>query len=757
VTHGLLARFASFLTPHLVRWRWAVVLGWTVAIVIATCALGGLDGLAKDDDGARNSSSAHAHAILRDKLGINALAELGIIYEGVAPAAYRKTLDEDFARDEAVTSVRELPLPAHRGDIAMDRISVVGGLDDSASVWLATRLKAKLATHTPPAGVKVHLVGRPVLMLEIKDLNSSEVKRVERVSLGISFVVLVVVFGSFASALVPVAMGLAGITLTLGVLVALGGIVPVGGLTRLVTSVIGIAVGIDYALFVVSRYREERAAGLPPEAAVQETLAHTGGAIGVSALVMGVSILALAMPDFTGSKSIAGAVAIVLCISLLTTFTLLPALLVLADRWVASDRARERERLRSSGTWSKLARGVLSHHRWVLMGTGLVLSALVLQVGHMRLWEPGPTLLPPSLSSRQGYDALARAGLAGELDSLFVVIHQVPGPHTLAPATLEVMASAKAQLLADPRVSKVDSLLDLVKDGDAQQRDALFLGLDGPIGKWMLLPRLKHVLAADETGTYTVMRVAPREGLTSPSLRELVIDIQRKILPGLSRANGLKVDLGGNAARRVDFTTEVYSMLPAMILLVVSAIYGVLLAYFRSVLLPLKAIAMNALPVLGATGVLVLVFQDGWGAHLIGLDAAPGAVMAMTPIVVFCLVFGLSMDYEVLILSRIQEAHLRGLDNDAAIHAGMSSTGAIISGAAAIMLSVFVPNMFSQMINAKELGLGLSTAVILDATAIRLLLVPAFMKALGRWNWYFPGAQKVPAAAQAIPRGLPED
>jgi RND superfamily putative drug exporter len=726
-------RFAAAWAPRVVRWRWVIVALWALAIALAASSLGGLERLAREDDGALTSSSARAHRLMREKFAADALTELGIVYEGVPPAAYRARLDQALGEVPGVSRVNPLPVPGHP-DVALDYAALRAGMEDHEAVETSRKLVAVLQNIPPPPGVKPHLMGRPVLILELGDLNAAEVKRVERFSLVLSFIVLVLVFGSVAAACLPVAMGLAGITLTLGVLVALGGAVPVSALTRLVTSVIAIAVGIDYALFVVSRYREERAGGRDVTDALARTLAHAGGTITLSALVMGCSVLALLMPDFTGARAIAGCVTIVLAISLVTTFTLLPALLVLADRWVASERAQRHERARQAGTWASLARWVLGHHWQVLVGTAALLLLLIVQLGHMRLWEPGPTLLPASLSSRQGYDVLAKAGLAGEIDSLFVVVEQPPGDRTLAPATLEAMAGLRARLKADPRVARVDSILDLVAD-DPARRERFFAQLDDPFGRLLLMPRLARALKHDSEGTFTIMRVIPTQGLASPYLRDLVIDIQRK---DLAAPPGLRFDLGGNAARRVDFTSALYHQMPLMAGLVVGSIYLLLLIYFRSLILPLKAVVMNAVPVLGACGVLVLVFQDGLGVGLLGLDGPPGAVMAMTPIVLFCLVFGLSMDYEVLILSRVREAHLAGCSDDEAIRMGMSATGGIITGAAAIMLSVFTPNMASAMVNAKELGLGLSVAVLIDATAIRLLLVPAFMKAMGRWNWYFP-------------------
>ncbi|MDB5096156.1 MAG: family transporter [Cyanobacteria bacterium RYN_339] len=733
----MMRRFAAHWAPLLVQWRWQVVAFWVVAIALAASSLGGLERLTKEDDGARTSSSAHAHELMRAKFAADALTELGLVYEGPVTPAYRASVAEALRKVPGVALVRPVALAGHPG-LALDRAALTAGMDDHTAQETSRRLMAALAAVPAPPGVKAHLMGRPVLIQELSDLNASEVKRVERFSLLLSFIVLVVVFGSLAAALLPVAMGLAGITLTLGVVVALGGAVPVSALTRLVTSVIAIAVGIDYALFVVSRYREERASGRDATDAITRTLAHAGGTITLSALVMGCSVLALLIPDFSGARAIAGCVTIVLGVSLLTTFSLLPALLILADRWVASEQAQRHERARQAGTWSSLARWVLGHHKQVLVGTAALLGLLIIQLGHMRLWEPGPTLLPTSLSSRQGYDVLAKAGLGGEIDSLFVVVQQPPGDRTLAPATLEAMAGLRARLKADPRIARVDSILDLVAD-DAGHRDRFFAQLDDPFGRMLLMPRLTSALKHDAEGTFTIMRVIPRQGLASPFLRDLVIDIQHR---QLMAPPGVQLFLGGNAARRVDFTTALYSQMPLMGGLVVGSIYLLLLVYFRSLLLPLKAVVMNAVPVMGACGVLVLVFQDGWGAGLLGLDGPPGAVMAMTPIVLFCLVFGLSMDYEVLILSRVREAHLAGCNDDEAIRMGMSSTGGIITGAAAIMLSVFAPNLASALVNAKELGLGLSTAVLIDATAIRLLLVPAFMKAMGSWNWYFPGRSR---------------
>jgi putative drug exporter of the RND superfamily len=379
----------------------------------------------------------------------------------------------------------------------------------------------------------------------------------------------------------------------------------------------------------------------------------------------------------------------------------------------------------------------------------LVVATLTLPLFQLKLWEPGPTLMPPELSSRQAYDALTRAGLSGELNAFFVVVHQPPGGPTLAPATVAALDATARALLADPRIARVDSLVTGRPGWTLRRYQALYAQLDNPLARMALLPRLKEGLRQDASGTYTVLRAVPAVGLTSPALRELTVELQTRVLPAVALPAGVSLALGGDVPRRVDLTAEIYSKLPAIVLTVVGVVYLLLLVYFKSLLLPLKAVLMNALPVLGATGALVLVMQHGVGLGLLGLTEAPGAILAMTPVMVFCLTFGLSMDYEVLILSRIQEAHQRGLPDEEAIAVGLSRTGGIVTGAALIMLSVFAPNMASSLANAKELGLALSAAIVLDATVVRLLLVPTAMKAMGRWNWYMPGRKPAPDQDQA--------
>lgn len=743
---------AAWIAPRLHRHRWWVVAVWLVMVAVGGVSASGLNRLMSEDAGAHASSSWRANAILREKFHYNALTECALILEstGAPPSAieaHRARLASALLGVPGVVATRPLPVPASVHGLALEHVQLESKLEDAQAAKVAKAIEACLAANPPPAGLKANLMGRPVLMNDLSAINDREVMRIERVSLVVTLVVLLLVFGSLVAALLPLAMGLVSITVTLGLLSLLGGLVPVVSLTKLLTSVIAIALGIDYALFIVSRYREERAAGLESLAAARATIAHTGEAIFFSGLIMLVSVGALGIPDFSASRAIAGAIAIVVVVSVITSLTLLPALLVLCDRWLS--RPGRLQWGHGEAFWARMSAGVLRHHRPILAASALVCALLILPLFQLKLWEPGPTLMPHELTSRQAYDALARNGLAGELDAFYVTVHQAPGAHTLAPATVATMDALAKSLAAHPGVARIDSLVTSRPGWTLSQYQSLYAQLDSPLGRMLWMPRLKLGLHVDESGTDTVMRVVPAIGLTSPAMRQLVVDLRAQVLVPAVLPPGVTVDMGGNVPRRVDFTAEVYGKLPWVVGTVVATVYLLLLAYFRSLVLPLKAVLMNAIPVLGAAGVLVLVMQQGVGVGLLGITEPPGAILAMTPIVLFCVVFGLSMDYEVLILSRIAEAHRRGLPDEEAIVEGMTRTSGIITGAALIMLSVFAPNLFSALVNAKELGLALSTAVLLDASVVRLLLVPTAMRAMGRWNWYFPGRKAETPVAES--------
>lgn len=740
-------RFGRWLAPHLVRFRFLVLAVWLACVVLGGLGASRLSHMVTDETGAHASSSWRADEMLRDTFGFNPMTTLAIVYERTpatpqsALDAYRAQVDATVRHDGSVKDLRALPLPANVSTLAVDHVTLLPDVTDEGSIKACGELTRRVAGVRAPPGVRANLLGRPVVMRELRLLNDREVGRIERVSLVVSLVVLLFVFGSLVAALLPLLVGVASLLTALGIVGGLGGLLPVVMLTRMVAGIIAIALGIDYALFLVSRYREERGRGEAIEQALARAIGHTGEAIVFSGLVMIVAVAALAIPDQSTMQAVAGAIVLVIAVSVLASLTLLPALLVTLDRWLDWPRAFARMRWgHEERYWSAFATAVLRRYKPILAAATLLVLLLVAQLGHMRLWEPGPTLLPEELPSRQAYDMLARHHLTGELEAFYVVVHQPPGPQVLAPDTLTAMDALNRALLRDPRIRRIDSLLSI---GSLAKARLVAAQLNNPLLAPLVERRLSLALREDPHGTTTIMRVVPRDGMSTPAVCDLVAFVQHTMAT-TPTPPALTWELGGDMPRRVDFTNEIYGKAPWVVLCVVVGIYALLLLYFRSWVLPAKAVLMNAIPVLGGCAVLVLVLQDGVGASLLGIQP-PGAIMAMTPLMLFSMTFGLSMDYEVLILSRVREAHRRGLDDEAAIVEGMTRTSGIVTGAALIMLSVFAPNMFSALINAKELGIGLSAAIVLDATVVRLLLVPTVMRGLGRWNWI--GPRRTDAAA----------
>ncbi|HEY9721365.1 MAG TPA: MMPL family transporter [Oscillatoriaceae cyanobacterium] len=736
----MFVRLGDWLAPRLVRHRFVVLAVWLLMVVFGGLGASHLNQLMTDETGAHASSSWRADEMLRDTFGFNPMTTLAIVYERTAATpesaldAYRAQIDAAVRHDGNVKDLHVLPLPATIADLAVSQLALQPDISDADSTKVVDDVTARIAGVRAPPGVHASLIGRPVVMRDLRLMNDREVGRIEHISLVVSLVVLVFVFGSLVAALLPLLVGVASLFTALGIVGGLYGLLPVVMLTRLVAGIIAIALGIDYALFFVSRYREERSRGENVERALARSIGHTGEAIAFSGLVMMVAVASLAIPDQSAMQAVAGAIVVVVAVSLVASLTLLPALLATLDPIL--DWPRLFARLRwghEERYWSAFSAVVLRYYKPILVGATVLVVLLIAQLGHLRIWEPGPTLLPAELPSRQAYDVLARHHLTGELDAFYVVVHQPPGPQVVAPDTLTAMDGLSQALLRDPRIRRIDSLLSV---GTLAQARAVAAQLNNPLLAPLVERRLSLALREDPHGTTTIMRVVPRDGMTTPDVCDLVAFVQRT-MADTARPPGLTWELGGDMPRRVDFTNEIYGKAPWVVLCVVGGIYLLLFVYFRSYVLPAKAVLMNAIPVLGGCAMLVLVLQDGVGASLLGIQP-PGAVMAMTPLMLFSMTFGLSMDYEVLILSRVREAHRRGLDDEAAIVEGMTRTSGVVTGAALIMLSVFAPNLFSELINAKELGIGLSGAIILDATIVRLLLVPTVMRGLGRWNWLGP-------------------
>jgi putative drug exporter of the RND superfamily len=497
-------------------------------------------------------------------------------------------------------------------------------------------------------------------------------------------------------------------------------------------TMLGLGLGIDYSLFVVSRFREELARGESVERAVSWSVATAGRAVLFSGATVMIGLLALLTFDITALRSMGLAGALVVAISVLAALTLLPALLgVLGGRIDAlsiGPLASSAQRAsRGSGFWSRLAHAVMARPLAVLIPLLAVLIGLGLPFLRVEFGAPDASILPTDVQSRRGFDLLQAHWGAGELSPVLLVFRTADGSSPLQADHIEELANFMRRVQADSSVQRVTSVVS-VDPRITPEQYALIFADPNRIGDGYAQV-LAQVTVRQDTLLATV---TGRYGQTDDRSKALVRAIRATPPPA-----GFQLLVGGGTAGVIDYADRLYSEFPRAALIVVLAIYLVLLRTFGSVVLPLKAVVMNVLSILASYGALVVIFQDGAFSGLLHFQPL-GYVEASLPIIMFCVLFGLSMDYEVFLLSRVQEAHLDGADNASSVARGLEKSGRIITSAAAIVVLVSLSFVAADIVLIKALGLGTAIAVLLDATLVRALLVPATMRLLGEWNWWAP-------------------
>ena len=577
--------------------------------------------------------------------------------------------------------------------------------------------------------LEILAAGNIPLNHDFSEVARQDLGRVELFILPLVAVLLLLVFGSVVAALLPLAVGGLAIAGAMAGTLALARFVSVSIYAPNIVSMIGLGVAIDYSLFLVSRFREEIGQRAPSEA-LAHAVGTTGRAILFSGLAVAVGLLGIVLLGLGNIGSIGWAGTMVVALAVLHGLTTLPALLAVLGPRVNAVRVpflRQTERPDDveRGLWHRVAEMVMAHPWRVLVPVVGVLLLLGLPFLHLRVGSGDVTALPPAAESRRGDELLRREFSAGGVNRIIVVLDAGRGS-PLAPERVAQTFVLSRWLAARPHVARVDSFVDLDRSLDLaayQQMAAMPRGQRPP----PLAAALEHLVG--EHVALLVVNTALRAG--SDEARALVREI-RDTHPPFD--GGLLVT--GETAFDLDFIGLTLQRAPLAAGLVVVVTAVVLFLLLDSVVLPVKAIVMNLLSITASYGALVWIFQDG---HLAGwLGFTPGPIQTATPLIMFCLVFGLSMDYEVLLLSRVREEYERTNDNASAVAIGLERTGRLITGAAAIMAAVFFGFGLSRSVILQAVGIGIGIAVVVDATIVRALLVPATMHLMGRWNWWRP-------------------
>ncbi|MBA3643914.1 MAG: MMPL family transporter, partial [Chloroflexia bacterium] len=538
---------------------------------------------------------------------------------------------------------------------------------------------------------------------------------------------LLLVFGSVVAAIVPLAVGGASVASVLLVLFLVARQTDLSIFVLNLATMLGLGLAVDYSLFVTSRFREELRRTESVAMAIERTVATAGRAVFFSGLTVLIGLMGLIFFSFMFLRSVGVSGVIVVFLSVLAALTLLPAVLSILgrriDRWAI--RKAVQEDRDGHGFWAVLARWVMARPILVLIPTLLFLLILGLPFSRAVISSPDATILPRDLPSRQGFDILVDEYGAGEI-SPFLLVVQSP-TSVFAEENLSALYDLSRLLATDPRIRLVQGPVPYAA-GLRPDQIASFVGA-----------RQRLERSGIETGLSRF--ASERAAVIIAYTNYLPNDDRNKALLDEIRAHPVGGDLellvDGGTAEIVDVVSLMYRDFPRAVALILVATYVVLLMLFRSVILPLKAIVMNSLSILASYGALVWVFQEGHLSDL--LDFTPlGFVEASLPIIMFCVLFGLSMDYEVFLLSRVREEWDRTGDNTLSVATGLQRSGRIVTGAALIVVVVTASFVTADIILIKALGLGIALAVFLDATVVRALLVPATMRLLGSWNWWLP-------------------
>ncbi len=633
-----------------------------------------------------------------------------------ASAAERAAAVERVQREvAAVAGISLAPAVARRAELQLRRsgealVPIASSVPPDALIDPAVDLREALDPGTATGGVMLYLAGQPTVWAGMQELSKEDLQKAEASGFPIVALILLVVFGSLAAAVLPLALGFVSVIVTGALIYFISLQMSTSVFVTNMASMIGIGVAIDYSLFILARYREERRAGRDCEEARSEALATSGLAVAFSGLAVIVSLAGLWMVDNQALRSMALGAMTVVAVSILTATTLLPALIaMLGDRVMPGGLVARvlrffkhtvlrRPRPASAtvaagpGFWDRWARRIMARPVAFAVGSAAVLLLLASPVLSM---ETGTTALqqfPKDSDVRVGNE-LVSAQLGGGADPIQVVAT------FSGEADRPALAAFGRELRAEPGISAVAP----------------------PVyAENAVLIEATSTAASDTEAT-----------------RALVERLRESFVPTTALAAAATVDIGGETARTDDVRHQISGSFWKIVGFVLAFSFVVLMVMLRSLLLPLKAVVMNLLSIGAAFGVLVAIFQWGWLDSVLGFESL-GALDTINVPLIFAIVFGLSMDYEVFLMSRIRERYLIHGDNERAVAEGLASSARTISSAALIMSSVFAVFVLTGVPSIKELGLGCAIAIALDATLVRLILVPAAMKLMGKWNWWMP-------------------
>jgi uncharacterized membrane protein YdfJ with MMPL/SSD domain len=710
---NIAARVGRWSAQH----RRIAILGW-IAFVIAATVGGGLIGTNSLAPAEMGNGSSRAADIAVDKAGFRESSGEQVLlqarHQGAGSRAALEQADAELAERLSTVPHVERIVPAFAagaaGQVSADGRSAllsfeIAGDDDDAADRVDATLAATAAVQAAHPELRVEQVGSASADKAFEESLGKDFEKAETISFPLTLLILLVAFGALVAAGLPLLLGMTAVGATLGLLGPISQLTPVTDQIASVILLIGLAVGVDYSMFYVRREMEERDKGKGSEAALEAAAATSGHAIVISGFIVLISMAGMLVSGSSVFVSFGVGTMAVVAVAVVGSLTFLPAMLSwLGEKgWTEKGRVPIVGRLRHRGggqsrVWGWVLDRVLARPRVSAGLATALLVALALPAIGMHTMSSGIEGLPKDEPVRQTYER-TQAAFPGTTEPAEVVVRAAD---VTSPQVREGIAQLRTQAIATGRMSE-------------------------PIDVRVNPDRTLAVVSIPMQGT----------GESDEALASLAA-LREDVVPAtIERVPGTTVDISGATAGSKDFNDTMKSHLPLVFGFVLGAAFLLLLVTFHSLVIPLKAIVLNLLSVGASYGVLTLVFQHGWGESLLGFEAG-GGVTSWLPLFLFVVLFGLSMDYHVFIVSRIREAVLGGASTEAAVRDGIKSTAGVVTSAATVMIAVFAVFATLGAIEFKQMGVGLAAAILIDATIVRAVLLPATMKLLGDWNWYLP-------------------
>ncbi len=744
-----LGRFAT-------RFRWLIVGIWMVAILVALpFAPQASQVLHSGGFSSPDAQSQQALDVLTQKLHLDTTIVQVIFTSQKYTADSPRFIQES---DQAIAHLRTwsevdqvVSFTDNPRQISLDRYAAYVNVLLKSGPDSAPKLLPQLQNRLQSVpDLKTSIGGGPVFYEDIQQVSENDLRRAELLAFPFAILALLLVFRSVIAAMLPAIVGGGAVVVSLALIFGLGQLTTLSIFVLNITTLFGLGLGVDYSLFIVSRFREELGRGRSVDEAVAIAVATAGRAVAFSGLTVSIGLFGLTFFSINMLHSVGIGGILVVALAVLAAITLLPAILSILGarinafpvRIPAFWRRGRRETIVSGqpraehhGFWYRLSHIVMRYPVRILIPILAILLALGSPFLIVRFSAPDASILPKSVPSRAAYDLLAQRFNSQDTTPIIMAV-QTHG-NVLTSQNISSLYAYVQRIEADPRVQRVDSIVSADPGFTLPQYQLLYTH-----PQLIADPYLSLLLKSSVAGNTTLIQVISKYGMLDSRSQALVETI-RNTNPG----NGITTLVDGGTAGDIDYVTSLYTDFPKAVLIISITTYIVLLFLFRSLVLPLKAILMNTLSILASYGALVVIFQDGFLHQLLNFTPL-GFVEATSPILLFCSLFGLSMDYEVFLLSRVQEAFWQTGDNTRAVALGLQRSGGLITSAAAIVVVVSLCFATADMILVKALGIGMALAVVLDASLVRGLLVPATMRLLGNLNWWLPfsGVQRHPPA-----------